>query len=110
MWLGALHFSRGHRFACANHTELFVELGTDGVLSALAESREERDGVNSVFAAENGECAAIFVVRVCGDTHHCPRVCQVKQRLVDLGLLEPVARFVSLRVWLLRKEKKTQQQ
>src|SRR6185369_2668568 len=82
VWFRALDFSRGHRFARANHAEFFVELGTDRVLTAFTKSREERDGVNSVFATQNGERAAIFVVRVCGDTHDCPRVREIEQRLM----------------------------
>src|SRR3954452_1194090 len=46
VWLGALHFGGGHRFARANHPKLFVKLGTDRVLSAFAKRREERDGVH----------------------------------------------------------------
>src|SRR6185503_12147116 len=72
VWLRALHFGGGHRLASANHTEIFIELGTHRVLSALTESREKRDGVNSVFATEDRERAAVFVIRMRGDTHHSP--------------------------------------
>src|SRR5215212_604472 len=42
----ALHFRGGHRLARADHSEFFVELGTDCILPALAESRKKRDGVD----------------------------------------------------------------
>src|SRR5215212_691680 len=69
----ALHFGGGHRLARADNAELFVELGTDCVLAALTESRKKRDGVDAVFATQDCECAAVFVVRVRRDTHHSPR-------------------------------------
>src|SRR6185295_2346389 len=47
--LGALHFGGGHRLASTNHAEIFVQLGTDCVLPALTESREQRDRVHSVL-------------------------------------------------------------
>jgi hypothetical protein len=53
VWLGALHFRGCHRFASANHAEFFVEFRTNCVLSALAKRREERDGVNAIFAAQD---------------------------------------------------------
>src|SRR5215216_7489838 len=57
VWLGALHLGSRHRLACANHAELFVKLGTDCVLSALAKSREQRNGVNAVLATKNSQRA-----------------------------------------------------
>src|SRR5262249_30262238 len=50
MRLGALHFSGGHGFAGADHSELFVEFGTNRILPAFTESREQRNSVHSVFA------------------------------------------------------------
>src|SRR5262249_7784349 len=72
VWFRALHFSGGHRLARADHTELFVELRTDRVLSAFAEGREKRDGVHAVLAAQDRERAAVLVVRMRRDTHHRP--------------------------------------
>src|SRR5215212_10061158 len=60
--LGALHFGGRHRLARADHAELFVELGTDGVLPAFNKRGEKRDGVDSVLAAKDRQCAAVFVV------------------------------------------------
>ena len=69
------------------HAELFVEFGADRVLSTFAGSRRERDGVHSVFAAENGQAAAILVVRMSGNAHHRPWICEVEQRLMQLGIV-----------------------
>src|SRR5215204_4792775 len=69
----ALHFGGGQRLPCADNAEFFVELGTDSVLPALAESRKKRDGVDAVLAAQDRKRAAVFVVRMRRDTHHSPR-------------------------------------
>src|SRR5262245_32620490 len=59
---GALNFGSSNRLASANDAKFFVEFRTDGVLSALAESGKQRDRVNAIFAAQHGQCAAVFVV------------------------------------------------
>src|ERR1044072_572918 len=66
----------------ANDAELFVKFRTDGILSAFAESREKRHGVDAVLATQDRERAAVFVVRMRRNTHHSPRAREIEQRLV----------------------------
>src|SRR5829696_8123238 len=78
--LRALHCGGGPCFASANDAELFVKLRTDSVLSAFTKRGEKRDSVDSVLAAENRERAAVFIVRMRGDTHHGPGTREIEQR------------------------------
>ena len=56
----ALYFGRGHRLTRANDAEVFVEFGTDGVLSAFAEGRKQRDCVHAILSAQNSqECCRL---------------------------------------------------
>jgi hypothetical protein len=69
--------------------------------------------VDAVFAAQNGQGAAVFVVGMRCDTHHSPGAVEIQQRLVQRRfVLRRRDRFARLRLRarLLIGENQTEQE
>ncbi len=87
VWLRALDLSGGSCLARANRPQFFVKLRPDCVLTPFAKGREHADRMCAVFSPHNDQRGSILVIRMRGDAHHRPWVCEVEQRLVEVDAI-----------------------